>query len=199
MCSILNCFLLICRVHPKHAITLDFRTPWFKIKSKTMDSDACTARLMNLLTSKYGPEAGDTLSGQHPCLVNEQQPTDIFYGDSQFVLKNPVLRIRNVYPGSWIPDPNFCHPGSEFFPPRIPDLHQRIHSILTPPKMVSKLSGIWSWLFIPDPDPDFLPIPDPGSRGQKGIGSRSPGWDPQHWKINYEVCLRLSWKFPIPT
>jgi hypothetical protein len=25
---------------------------------------------------------------------------------------------------------------------------------------------------IPDPDPDFLPIPDPGSRGQKGIGSR---------------------------
>jgi hypothetical protein len=27
-------------------------------------------------------------------------------------------------------------------------------------------------LFIPDPDPDFLPIPDPGSRGQKGTGSR---------------------------
>jgi hypothetical protein len=26
---------------------------------------------------------------------------------------------------------------------------------------------------IPDPDPDFLPIPDPGSRGQKGTGSRS--------------------------
>jgi hypothetical protein len=27
-------------------------------------------------------------------------------------------------------------------------------------------------LFIPDPDPDFLPIPDPRSRGQKGTGSR---------------------------
>jgi hypothetical protein len=27
-------------------------------------------------------------------------------------------------------------------------------------------------LFIPDPDADFLPIPDPGSRGQKGTGSR---------------------------
>jgi hypothetical protein len=27
-------------------------------------------------------------------------------------------------------------------------------------------------LVIPDPDPDFLPIPDPGSRGQKGTGSR---------------------------
>ena len=25
---------------------------------------------------------------------------------------------------------------------------------------------------IPDPDLDFLPIPDPGSRGQKGTGSR---------------------------
>jgi hypothetical protein len=25
---------------------------------------------------------------------------------------------------------------------------------------------------ISDPDPEFLPIPDPGSRGQKGTGSR---------------------------
>ncbi len=38
--------------------------------------------------------------------------------------------------------------------------------------MVSKLHKIWSWLFISDPDPDFLPIPDPGSRGEKGTGSR---------------------------
>jgi len=30
--------------------------------------------------------------------------------------------------------------------------------------------GCSSW--IPDPDADFLPIPDPGSRGQKGTGSR---------------------------
>jgi len=27
-------------------------------------------------------------------------------------------------------------------------------------------------LFIPDPGPNFLPFPDPGSRGQKGTGSR---------------------------
>jgi len=27
-------------------------------------------------------------------------------------------------------------------------------------------------LFIPVPDPDFLLFPDPGSRGQKGTGSR---------------------------
>ncbi len=28
--------------------------------------------------------------------------------------------------------------------------------------MVSQLQEIWSGLFIPDPDSDFLPIPDPG-------------------------------------
>ncbi len=42
--------------------------------------------------------------------------------------------------------------------------------------MVSKLSEILSGLFIPDPVPgseyDFLPIPDFGSRGQKGTGSQ---------------------------
>jgi hypothetical protein len=27
-------------------------------------------------------------------------------------------------------------------------------------------------MFIPDPDPDFLPIPDPGCRAQKGTGFR---------------------------
>jgi hypothetical protein len=29
-----------------------------------------------------------------------------------------------------------------------------------------------SGMFIPDPDLDFFPIPDPGSRCQKGTGSR---------------------------
>ncbi len=38
--------------------------------------------------------------------------------------------------------------------------------------MVSKLSQIWFGLFIPDPDPEFLPILDPGSSGQKGTGFR---------------------------
>jgi hypothetical protein len=28
---------------------------------------------------------------------------------------------------------------------------------------------------------DFLPIPDPGSKGQKGTGSRIQDPDPQHW------------------
>ncbi len=43
--------------------------------------------------------------------------------------------------------------------------------------MVSKLSEIWLGLFITDPDlsdpdPDYLLIPGPESRGQKGTGSR---------------------------
>jgi hypothetical protein len=77
-----------------------------------------------------------------------------------------VLRIQDVYPGSEsfpsrISDPNFFHPGSS----------SKNLSILTT-KMVSKLSEILCGLFIPDPD--FYPswIPGPGSRGQKGTGSR---------------------------
>jgi hypothetical protein len=47
-------------------------------------------------------------------------------------------------------------------------------------------------LFIPDPDADFLPIPDPGSRGQKGTRSRIPHPDPQHWtKVGYRTLFTL--------
>jgi hypothetical protein len=60
--------------------------------------------------------------------------------------------------------------------------------------MVSKLSEIWSGVFIPDLDPDFLPIPDPGSRVQKGTVSRIQIPDPQHCiliKASYlpDCCL----------
>jgi hypothetical protein len=64
----------------------------------------------------------------------------------------PVLRIRGVYPGSRIRINEFKHFNQ---------------------KIVSKLSEISSGLFITDPGPDFLPIPDPGSREQKGPGSGS--------------------------
>ncbi len=54
---------------------------------------------------------------------------------------------------SQIQDPNLFHPGSEFFPPRI-----RVKEFkYSNPKIVSKLSEIWSRLFIPDPDPVFYP------------------------------------------
>ena len=52
----------------------------------------------------------------------------------------------------------------------IPDPDQRFFVFLTQ-KIISKLSKIWSWMFIPDPN-WFLPIQDPVSSGQKGIGSR---------------------------
>ncbi len=52
---------------------------------------------------------------------------------------------------------------------RIP--RKRIKVFLTQ-KIVYKLSEIWSRMFIPDQDLDFLPMPNPGSSGQKDTGSR---------------------------
>jgi hypothetical protein len=43
---------------------------------------------------------------------------------------------------------------------------------------------------IPDPDLDFLPIPEPGSRGQKGTGSRI--------RIRITTHLQLGWSPLIP-
>ncbi len=87
----------------------------------------------------------------------------------------PVLRILDVYL------------GSEFFPSRIrifsiPGLVSASKSLcILTKKMVSKLpqkydQGCSSRIRILT----FLPIPDPGSRGQKGTGSRIPHPDPQH-------------------
>jgi hypothetical protein len=80
-----------------------------------------------------------------------------------------VLRIRDVYPGSQVrlfsmPDPTCLHPGSRIL--------IKEFQYFNPKKMVSKLLKIWSGLFIPDLDADFLLIPDPRSRGQKGTQSR---------------------------
>ncbi len=87
----------------------------------------------------------------------------------------PVLRIRNVIPdpGSELPHPGskFFHSGSEFFHP---GSEPKNFSILTQ-NIVSKLSEMWSGLFIPDPDPGFgswfLPIPDPGLKKAPDPGS----------------------------
>ncbi len=139
---------------------------------------------------------------------------------SEFGTKFPVLLIRDFYPGSWIPDPNyfhsvsqildqnFFHPGSlipdlNFFPSRIldPGCALKNSSILTK-KMVSQLSEIWSEFYIPDPDPESgywlftYPgsqswIPDPESRDQKGTGSLIP--DPGSGFATLEILglLRL--------
>jgi hypothetical protein len=65
-----------------------------------------------------------------------------------------------------IPDP-----GSEFFPSWTPDPRSRIRiKEFKYLKIVSKLSGIGSWLD-PDPDPVFYPS---RIQGQKGTGTRIP-------------------------
>ncbi len=86
----------------------------------------------------------------------------------QIRIRKGYIAHRQCYgSGMFIPDPNFFHHGSRI----------RISSILDPgsaskklsiliQNMVSKLSKIWFGLFIPDPVPDFLPIPNPESRIQ---------------------------------
>ncbi len=81
-----------------------------------------------------------------------------------------------------IPDLIFFHPGFVL----------KNSSILTQ-KIVTKLSEIWSGLFIPDPDPDFLPIPNPRSRGKKATGTRIRN---TAWKASWEQKAdRLSDRF----
>ncbi len=87
-------------------------------------------------------------------------------------------------------------PGSDFFPSRIPDpncLHPGSRILIkefmyfnpqTNPKKLflsSKKYDPGCSSRIPDPDSDFLPIPDPGSRiqGSKRHPILDP--DPQHW------------------
>jgi len=61
---------------------------------------------------------------------------------------------------------------------------QRIIELFTK-KIVKKLLKIWSW----DPGSGIRkkPIPDPGSRGQKGTRSRIPDPDPQHCHIQWSA------------
>ena len=76
-------------------------------------------------------------------------------------LEQTVLRIRDVYP------------GSDFFPSRIPTV-----SILDPGSVKKNLIILTSkkqkkgFYAIKNMIRVVLPIPDPGSRGQKGTGSR---------------------------
>jgi hypothetical protein len=65
---------------------------------------------------------------------------------------------------------------------------QRIIELFTQ-KIVKKFSKIWGW----DPGSGIRkkPIPDPGSRGQKGTGSRIPDPDPQHWFFQWCIGNRV--------
>ncbi len=80
-----------------------------------------------------------------------------------------VLRIRDVYSGSRIRSLSIPDPGSELFKSRIPDPHQRIKAFN--PKNCFYVLG--NMMFIPDLDPDFLPIPDLGVKKAPDAGSGS--------------------------
>ncbi len=84
----------------------------------------------------------------------------------------------------FVPDPNFSipDPGSKRFRIRVKD------SSIFIPKIVSKLSEIWSGMFIPDPGSWILPIQDRGSKRQ-----RIP--DPQHcWAPSYyNMMVLITW------
>jgi hypothetical protein len=68
-----------------------------------------------------------------------------------------------------VEDPGFLS-RIRIFPIPEPGTASQNLSLLTQ-KWVSKLSEIWSGLFIPDPDLDFLPIPDPGVKKAPHPGS----------------------------
>ncbi len=53
------------------------------------------------------------------------------------------------------------------------------------PKCYFYALGIWSRMFIPDPDPVFIPIPDPGSAT---LGNRN------YCEICFSTHLQLQWK-----
>jgi hypothetical protein len=90
---------------------------------------------------------------------------------------------------SRIPDPTFFHPGSRIRTVSIPNHGSASKNLSIVTTKYQKKWFLSSNKYdpgcssrIPDPDADFLPIPDPVSRDQKGTGW-IPDPDPQHCKI----------------
>ncbi len=82
-------------------------------------------------------------------------------------IRDPAVPGSNFFPSRIrIPDPNRLHPGSRIL--------IKEFMYLNPNKSKKMVSKLWSGLFIPDPGSGcwLSPIPDPGSRGQKGTLSR---------------------------
>ncbi len=102
----------------------------------------------------------------------------LFVALSTSCLQPFVMIIKKNYlnccgSGMIIPDPNFFIPNPRSKTFRIPYPHQKSYVLLTK-KIVCKLSEIWSGMFIPDPDLDFLlRIPNPGGKKAPLPGSGS--------------------------
>jgi hypothetical protein len=75
-----------------------------------------------------GRQAGLRTEGSHQALQRDlhrpQQEERACQGNVQMLHLHSVLRIRDVYPGSEFF--SIANPGSDFFPSRIRDPHQRI-------------------------------------------------------------------------
>ncbi len=169
--------------------------PWFPPPPWTPSSNFCGVRS----TRCWGPPTtGGTPSIAVPISTGNTSLISHRYASVS------VLRIRDVYPGSWflpIPDPKtatkerrekkfvvipifvatsltkliiivFLNCWRKKFGPIFKELFNFL------PKKLLKNMGLGSE--IRDSE---KPISDPGSKGQKGTGSRIPGPDPQHCSV----------------
>ncbi len=90
---------------------------------------------------------------------------------------------RDVYPGS-----EFSRDSGSRIQFRIEEF--KYLSILTQ-KIVSKVSEIWSGMFIPDPNVNFLPIPDPRPRVKKAPDPGSRIWIRNSQLYDVELCVHV--------
>jgi hypothetical protein len=102
----------------------------------------------------------------------------MFISDPNFSIPDPGSEF---FP-SRIPDPSFFHPGSEFFPSRIPDIGSRIRIKYLKYFLTQTVSGYRIRILF---------FNHPGSRGQKGTGSRI--------RIMLLFSVTLLFRSPVPS
>jgi hypothetical protein len=71
----------------------------------------------------------------------------------------PYVSVADSGCLSWIPDPNFFHPGTQFQDQQVPGFQIRIRNI----SILTQKSFLGFWKYDPIPDPDL---------------------DPQHWFLH---------------
>ncbi len=118
------------------------------------------------------------------------------------ILKRLRYGIQCCGSGMFIPDRNFSIQGQKDSGCQIRIRIKNLRIFNT--KIVSKLSEIWSVMFIPEPDLDFLPIPDPRVK-KANAGDPNPGFcwkklwiqtqdfDDQKWKLD-SFKNQFSWE-----
>ncbi len=159
-----------------------YKRYWNKIYNHDRNSEEENKQLRRHHTYSLWIEHIDLYEILKPSL-NQSCGSGMFIPDPNFSIPDPGSRVKNISdPGSGSASKNL--------------------SIFLTQKIVSKLSEIWSRMFSPDPDLHFLPIPDPGSRGQKGTGSRirirTTALN-MHWIIHKKSWVIKNHQLLIPT